>query len=184
MRQLGPSPQWPHSSSPGSTPRLTHCCRLIPPCAAGWPSPTRRLPTNDTPPGSRGPAGRCWRPPGRGRSGPLWASTGTKNPAYSDVLYVEQLIGPDVINTMPEKTLVAFSDHGQVRPTLDAKPGGAQRVLNDLPSADIDLPRVTSELEREGVESFCQSYRELLDCIEARSVELRTSALAIGASPT
>jgi transaldolase len=99
---------------------------------------------------------------------PLWASTGTKNPDYSDVLYVAELIGPDVVNTMPEQTLRAFADHGEVGPTLAADPAGAEQTLADAATAGIDLAAVTDELEREGVRSFCDSYRELLDCIEGK----------------
>jgi transaldolase len=99
---------------------------------------------------------------------PLWASTGTKNPAYSDVRYVEQLIGPDVINTMPQQTLEAFADHGEVTRTLDAAPADAERALADLATAGVDLAAITDELEREGVASFCASYRELLECIERK----------------
>jgi transaldolase len=99
---------------------------------------------------------------------PLWASTGTKDPAYSDVLYVADLIGPDVISTMPEQTLRAFADHGQVTRTLDVDPGQAAQTLTDAEVAGIDLATVTAELEREGVQSFCDSYRELLDCIETK----------------
>jgi transaldolase len=99
---------------------------------------------------------------------PLWASTGTKNPEYPDVLYVSELIGPEVINTMPEQTLSAFADHGQVMRTLDADPPSAQRILTDAGAAGIDLDAVTTELEREGVQSFCDSYRQLLDCIEGK----------------
>jgi transaldolase len=105
---------------------------------------------------------------GATRQRPLWASTGTKNPDYSDVLYVEELVGPDVVNTMPDKTLHAFADHGQVSPTLAADPDAAARVLADAEAAGVDLRSITDELEREGVESFCDSYRELLDCIEAK----------------
>jgi transaldolase len=97
---------------------------------------------------------------------PLWASTGTKDPTYSDVLYVGQLIGPDVINTMPDQTLRAFADHGQVERTVDADPAGAAQTLADAAAAGIDLGAITLELEREGVQSFCDSYRGLLDCIE------------------
>jgi transaldolase len=107
---------------------------------------------------------------GAERQRPLWASTGTKNPEYSDVLYVSELIGPDVINTMPEQTLHAFADHGEVKPTLAADPVGAERALADAQAAGVDLPSVTRELEREGVKAFCDSYRELLDCIEAKLV--------------
>jgi transaldolase len=99
---------------------------------------------------------------------PLWASTGTKNPAYSDVRYVAQLIAPDVINTMPQQTLEAFADHGEVGRTLDAAPADAERALADLATAGVDLAAITDELEREGVASFCASYRELLECIERK----------------
>jgi transaldolase len=99
---------------------------------------------------------------------PLWASTGTKNPAYSDVLYVEELIGPEVVSTMPEQTLRTFADHGQVSMTLDSAPDAAERTLTDAASAGIELDAVTAGLERDGVRSFCDSYRQLLDCIEGK----------------
>jgi transaldolase len=99
---------------------------------------------------------------------PLWASTGTKNPAYSDVRYVSELIGPDVVNTMPEQTLRAFSDHGVVARTVDADPAAAGQILDAAAAAGIDLATVTAELEREGVRSFCDSYHQLLDCIERK----------------
>jgi transaldolase len=102
----------------------------------------------------------------------LWASTGTKNPEYSDTRYVDELIGPDVINTMPEHTLRAFADHGRVARTLDADPAAAARVLTDARHADVELPAITDELEREGVEAFCDSYRQLLACIESKVGEL------------
>ena len=99
---------------------------------------------------------------------PLWASTGTKNPDYSDVLYVERLIGAGVINTMPDATLRAFRDHGKVEPALDADTGEAETVLAAAAEAGLDLEAITAELEREGVESFCGSYDELLRCIETK----------------
>jgi transaldolase len=99
---------------------------------------------------------------------PLWASTGTKNSAYSDVLYVSELVGPDVVNTMPEQTLRAFADHGELARTLDADPEAAQETLADADRAGIDLHAVTLALEREGVQSFCGSYHQLLDCIEGK----------------
>ncbi len=105
---------------------------------------------------------------------PLWASTGTKDRAYSDVLYVEELIGPDVINTMPETTLRAFADHGRVRRTVDADPEGARRVLGEAKEAGVDLEAVTAELEREGVASFCASYQELVACLEDKASRLPT----------
>jgi transaldolase len=98
---------------------------------------------------------------------PLWASTGTKNPAYSDVLYVEKLIAPGVVNTMPEATLKAFADHGDVEQAVSIA-GQANAVLRRARAAGIDLDAVTAELEREGVRAFRDSYRELLGCIEAK----------------
>ena len=105
---------------------------------------------------------------GARRQRPLWASTGTKNPDYSDVLYVSELIGPEVVNTMPEHTLRAFADHGEVTPTLDTDPDAADRTLAQAQAAGIKLSTMTTELEREGVQSFCDSYRQLLDCIEGK----------------
>jgi transaldolase len=98
---------------------------------------------------------------------PLWASTGTKDPAYSDVHYVERLITPGAVNTMPEATLRAFADHGDVRHAVSIA-GSANAVLRRTHAAGVDLDAVTGELEREGVRSFCDSYNELLDCIETK----------------
>lgn len=103
---------------------------------------------------------------------PLWASTGTKDPAYSDVLYVEELVGPDVINTMPEKTLRAFADHGQARRSVDGHPEGARALLSQLAEAGVDLASFTAELEAGGVASFCASYRELVACLEDKASRL------------
>jgi transaldolase len=103
---------------------------------------------------------------------PLWASTGTKDPAYPDVLYVEELIAPGVVNTMPEKTLHAFADHGDVGRALDTDLHEVDRLLAAARGAGLDLSAITAELEREGVDSFCGSYRELLDCIESKLGQL------------
>ena len=97
---------------------------------------------------------------------PLWASTATKDPAYSDVLYVEELIAPGVVNTMPEATLRAFADHGEVRA---AAAGTSNAILARARDAGVDLEAVTSGLEREGVEAFCDSYRELLARIAGKA---------------
>lgn len=102
---------------------------------------------------------------------PLWASTGTKNPAYSDVMYVAELAGADVINTMPEQTLRAFADHGQIKRRLDDSVD-RDPVLADMAQAGIDLAAVTAGLERAGVESFCKSYEELLACLETKLAAL------------
>ena len=91
----------------------------------------------------------------------LWASTSTKNPDYRDVLYVEELIGPDTVNTMPEETIVAFQDHGVVADTLEQGVEEAEQVLVDLREAGIDYDDVTETLEREGVQKFIDSFTEL-----------------------
>jgi transaldolase len=116
-------------------------------------------------------AGREWEQLealGANRQRLLWASTGTKNPAYPDTLYVADLIAPDVISTMPDHTLRAFADHGRVSRTLDADPSLAERTIAEVAGAGIDLEAVTAELEREGVQAFCDSYHQLLECIERR----------------
>jgi transaldolase len=101
---------------------------------------------------------------------PLWASTGTKDPAYSDVLYVEELIAPGVINTMPEATLRAFADHGDASRGFGASTG--VEALGRAEDAGIDLAAITADLEGEGVRSFSNSYQELLDCIDAKLREI------------
>lgn len=98
---------------------------------------------------------------------PLWASTGTKNPAYRDVLYVEELIGRDTVNTVPPATLVAFLDHGVVRSdSLEEDLPGAYQTLALLETLGISMPQVTAELEAEGVKSFSSAWKALLDAIE------------------
>jgi transaldolase len=99
---------------------------------------------------------------------PLWASTGTKDPAFPDVIYVEQLIGPDVVNTMPEATLRAFADHGRSTRTLFGTDVDAGQTLRRARDAGVDLAAIAAELERAGVRSFCDAFRELLGSIEAR----------------
>jgi transaldolase len=105
----------------------------------------------------------------------LWASTSTKNPNYPDTLYVDELIGPDTINTMPEETIRAFQDHGSPRPSLNEGLGEAQALLDELAKVGIDYEDVTDTLEREGVEKFEDSFRDLLDSLAAK---LGTLALA------
>jgi transaldolase len=103
---------------------------------------------------------------------PLWASTSTKNPAYSDVLYVDELIGPDTVNTMPEQTLEAFLDHGTVRRTIDEDLAGAHAVLDALDELGIDLADVTRTLEDEGVAAFSKSFDELLTTLAGKARSL------------
>ena len=102
----------------------------------------------------------------------LWASTSTKNPAYRDVLYVEELIGSATVNTMPEETIVAFQDHGEVALTLEQGIDEAEAVFRRIAEAGVDYDDVTATLEREGVEKFADSFAELLDGIRAKSGEL------------
>ncbi len=102
----------------------------------------------------------------------LWASTSTKNPAYRDVLYVEKLIGRDTVNTMPEETITAFQDHGEVEPTLERGLEKAEQLLVKLAEAGVDYDDVTETLEREGVEKFDASFEELLEGIRTSSKEL------------
>jgi transaldolase len=102
----------------------------------------------------------------------LWASTSTKNPAYRDVLYVEELIGPMTVNTMPEETIEAFQDHGEVAPTLEQGIDEARRVFEEIEQAGVDYADVTDTLEREGVEKFADSFSELLEGIRSKSGEL------------
>ena len=93
----------------------------------------------------------------------LWASTSTKNPDYRDVLYVEELIGPDTVDTMPVATVKAFQDHGEVADTLEQAPDEARDLLTKLEDAGVDYDDVTRVLEEEGVEKFADSFKELLD---------------------
>jgi transaldolase len=105
---------------------------------------------------------------------PLWASTGTKNRDYSDVRYVESLVAPGVINTMPMATLDAFADHGDVGASLGADAAAAESLLDELAAADVDFGAVTAELERQGVESFRESSRQVLSSIEASASRLQS----------
>lgn len=98
----------------------------------------------------------------------LWGSTGTKNPKYSDIKYVDELIGPDTINTMPEATLNAFKDHGTVKITIGEQMDKAEKVLKELASLGISIREVTDQLEKEGVKTFADSYFALLDEISKR----------------
>src|ERR687896_2276769 len=93
----------------------------------------------------------------------LWASTSTKNPEYRDVMYVEELIGPMTVNTMPEETIRAFQDHGRVAPTLEQGLDEARQVFEQIAAAGIDYDDVVETLEREGVQKFADSFSELLE---------------------
>jgi transaldolase len=105
---------------------------------------------------------------------PLWASTGTKNPAYSDVVYVEQLIGPHTVNTLPEATLEAFDHHGQVQRTVDSDPATAHQIWDDLRNVGIDMDDVAEKLEVEGIASFQQSFDDLIAALHTKAIELNS----------
>jgi len=96
----------------------------------------------------------------------LWASTSTKNPNYRDVIYVEELIGPDTVNTMPPATIDAFRDHGKLRNSLTEDVAGAQKTMDDLPKAGISMKEVTDKLTEDGVKQFADAFDKLLAAVE------------------
>ncbi|MBX3065130.1 MAG: bifunctional transaldolase/phosoglucose isomerase [Anaerolineae bacterium] len=99
---------------------------------------------------------------------PLWASTGTKNPAYPDTLYLDSLIGKDTVNTVPQATLFAFKDHGTAAPTLDYGLDEAQELLDKLTEVGIDLDRITQQLQDDGVDLFIDSFKKLINRVEGK----------------
>jgi transaldolase len=102
----------------------------------------------------------------------LWASTSTKNPNYQDTLYVEELIGPDTVNTMPEETIKAYQDHGEPQPRLQSGVEDARRLLSELERVGVDYDDVTETLEREGVEKFSDSFDELMQSLRSKQQSL------------
>jgi transaldolase/glucose-6-phosphate isomerase len=115
----------------------------------------------------------------------LWASTSTKNPAYRDVLYVEELIGPETVDTMPPQTIVAFQDHGKARSSLDAEDISASNdVLRRLAAAGIEMDAVTHQLELDGVKSFADSYTELIKSTTEKAQRLHGEVQASGDTPS
>jgi transaldolase len=106
----------------------------------------------------------------------LWASTSTKNPEYRDVMYVEELIGPHTVDTMPEETIRAFQDHGEIRgDTVLEKVGKAHKLLDEIAEVGVDYDDVTETLELEGVQKFADSFDELFDGVAAKRGELATA---------
>jgi transaldolase len=103
---------------------------------------------------------------------PLWASTSVKNPAYPDTMYVDDLIGPHTVNTMPRPTIAAFLDHGTVARTIDKDVAAAYKTMTDLAAAGIDMQAVTAQLEEEGIASFAKSYESLLAGVDAKRSQL------------
>jgi len=107
----------------------------------------------------------------------LWASTGTKNPRYSDVLYVEELIGPETVNTVPPETLNAFRDHGRPKASLESDLGGAEKTLAELEACGISLQKITADLLEDGVKKFVEPFTKLLKAVERRSREANKARL-------
>ncbi len=103
---------------------------------------------------------------------PLWASTSTKNPSYPDTLYVDTLIGPDTVNTLPDKTIEAFEDHGTVDRTIDVGLDEARSVMEGLAAVGVDIDDVTRTLENEGVAAFEKSFDELIDALGEKAERL------------
>ena len=103
---------------------------------------------------------------------PLWASTSTKNPAFPDTMYVDELIGPDTVNTMPDSTLDAFEDHGRLERTVDTNLDEARETVASLRTLGIDLEEVAATLEEEGVAAFSKSFDELLDALGTKAADL------------
>lgn len=104
---------------------------------------------------------------------PLWASTSTKNPAYPDTLYVDNLIGPNTVNTLPETTMTAFEDHGTLERTIDRRLTDAEACLRDLASVGIDMDAVGDKLETEGIAAFEKSFNGVLAVLAAKAGALR-----------
>jgi transaldolase len=102
----------------------------------------------------------------------LWASTGTKDPEASEVLYVEALAAPFTVNTMPDKTLLAFAEHGEVGEQLPADGGDAEQVLAEFEAAGVEVAGLAARLQREGAETFDASWKELMQSIDAKSRKL------------
>jgi transaldolase / glucose-6-phosphate isomerase len=99
----------------------------------------------------------------------LWASTGTKNPAYSDILYIDELIGPDTVNTIPPATYDAFKDHGQPRASLEDGIDAARKTMSDLPRAGISMKAVTDQLTEDGVKLFATAFDQLLAAVSRQA---------------
>jgi transaldolase / glucose-6-phosphate isomerase len=121
-----------------------------------------------------GPRWQALAAKGAGTQRVLWASTGTKNPAYSDVLYVEELIGPDTVDTVPPATFDAFRDHGKPRASLQENVDAAQKTMTDLGRSGVSMKAVTDQLTEDGVRLFAKAFDELLAAVE-KQAKLATS---------
>ena len=121
---------------------------------------------------------RRWRKLAAGGAQPqrlLWASTGTKDPDAPDTLYIEALAAPDTINTIPEKTLHAFADHGQLKGVMPVDGGDAEETLAQFARIGVDDSELAARLQREGAESFDKSWHDLMKMIALKSATLKTA---------
>ena len=106
---------------------------------------------------------------------PLWASTGTKNPKYSDTMYIDELIGSHTVNTLPPKTIEAVLDHGGTQATIHQNYGDAKKIISDIEAVGIKMKDVTDQLTRDGVELFAQSFDDLLTNLSEKSEQVRAT---------
>ena len=174
-------PAWPVSSSAGSTAWSTPSLKarlkaagdareralLAQPDGQGRHRQREARPISSIRASSRAPAGNRWRQLGAQTQRVLWASTSTKDPSYSDVLYVEELIGPDTVNTIPPATFDAFRDHGKPRASLEADLDAAQDVMETLEAVGISMKQVTDELVTQAVKLFAEPFDKLLNSVDA-----------------
>ena len=156
-----------------STPRLTDALQRSAPTRQDLSSVERRWPRPSlgiscSPNASPANAGRALAASGARVQRPMWASTSTKNRLYSDTLYVDELIGPDTVNTLPETTIAAFEDHGQVARTIDEAAG----VMRRLAAIDLDMDDVGRRLEDQGVAAFHESLAHVLRALASIEREL------------
>src|SRR5262249_3037697 len=167
------------SSSAESTPKPTGASRPSAPprrsrCAARRPWLRASSPIGCSGRRAPGPPREALAQRGAHVQRPLWASTSTKNPAYSDTLYVDNLIGPDTVNTMPDATIEAFSEHGTLARTVDKHVEDADAVWSSLHEVGVDMADVAETLEDEGVASFEKSFDELISALETKATSLRS----------
>ena len=170
------------SSSAGSTPRSTGASTTSAPtrrwrCGARRRSPRPSSPTSCSASGSPAIGGNASPGSGRTVQRPLWASTSTKNPAYPDTLYVDSLIGPDTVNTLPEVTIAAFEDHGTLARTIDTDVDEAAEVMRRLAAVGIDMDDVGLTLEDQGVASFHESFQDVLGALDAKARQLAAAEM-------
>ena len=168
------SAPWLRCSSAAGTPRWRARCRSR--CATSLASPSPSAPTKPTATCLTRPAGSAFSMPARVPQRLLWASTGTKDPKASDVLYIKALAAPFTVNTMPEGTLKALADHGELGAIMPADGGDCEEVLAQFAKAGIDVDALAAQLQDEGAKSFVKSWNELMAVIASKSSALKQAA--------